>query len=280
MYLPLSQVARWTRGRSTKKASEVLIAEKGTQQLAQLSSGATELDRIKHKMRQASQQLRLSNFLTGVDAKETQKEVEKLYEGIDPTDETLWQERDQVWKHAKALSKKQQLKQIQKFKKILEGEMSTTPQQDSAKASKMRDDLKTLLAKRDKLEKSINDEEDQYTKAGEDHEDLRKVKPDPAETEDMINRLARKEDAHASFKSWINGQQRHSTAVRGGLQTLSQQGGKKGSGKNEDLIKAAAERYDSNSRRSDRESIDQKAAYKVSRWMGGGYVKVYDMAQG
>jgi hypothetical protein len=289
-------VARWTRSKSRHHAGEILIAGEGTQQLAQVSDAPQSL---KHSMKVAAQQLRMSNFLSGVSPRTTEHEVLKMYHKMDPKDSTGWEERaKEGTEPPKKVTKKEQLKQIKHYKSFIEGELSTSPTEDSAKAKKMRSELKALLARRAALQKSINDEEDGVIASGKHPKDwTRSVKPDPAENEDIINRLTRREDAKATFHSWIAGQQ---AKAEGMTQDLSEEsggyaekqgkagkkassGGSKGGSKrvsedDSDLIRSAEERYGDH--RDSMMSIEQRAAYKVNRWTGGGYVQVYDMAQG
>lgn len=65
-FLP-AQVARWTR---SKPAGEVLIASAGTQQLAEVKKPS-----LHDRMRKSAQELRMSNFLSGVDAETTETQV-------------------------------------------------------------------------------------------------------------------------------------------------------------------------------------------------------------
>lgn len=281
----------------------MLIARKGTQQLAQVS----EAHSLRHSMKVASQQLRMSNFLSGVSPRTTEHEVLKMYHKMDPKDTTGWQERAKDGgEPPKKATKKEQLKQIKHYKNFIEGELSTSPTEDSAKAKKMRSELKALLARRAALQKSISDEEDRVILSGKHPRDWHgSVKPDPAESEDIINRLTRREDAKATFHSWITGQEASEIASKGMTQDLSEgdsgdaeKQGKAGSkvsvGKakgdkakgskrvqedDSDLIRSAEERYGVHGEES-MQSIEQRAAYKVNRWTGGGYVQVYDMAQG
>lgn len=206
-----------------------------------------------------------------------------MYKGMDPSDSTRWKERSRADHMAAPSTKRQQLKDIHDFKSFLEGEMSTTPAQDSSKSRRMRTELKQLLAKREALRQSITAEEDSVIASGKHPSDWHgAVKPDPAQSEDVIDRLTRREDSKATFHTWIAGQEAR-VATKGRTQDLSE--GKEamsspaaGGGKNADLVKDAE--AEQGQRKDSQDNIERRAAYKVSRWMGGGYIPVYDLAQG
>eukprot|EP00282_Hemiselmis_andersenii_P024198 CAMPEP_0172018786 /NCGR_PEP_ID=MMETSP1041-20130122/12287_1 /TAXON_ID=464988 /ORGANISM="Hemiselmis andersenii, Strain CCMP439" /LENGTH=247 /DNA_ID=CAMNT_0012673913 /DNA_START=9 /DNA_END=749 /DNA_ORIENTATION=+ len=180
------QVASWTR--SGKGVALRVAPGSDTQQLAQVDSAVGGVATLKKKMRSAQQQLRLSNFLTGVSPAQTEKQVLKMDASMDPKDTTGWREAAQAAGSAKDAAvvgnkkptKHEQLQEISEYRRMIQKSLSTTKSQDSDRAKQMRSELKQLLARRAALKAAVSREEDRVIKKG-GRAWVGHVKPDPAQ---------------------------------------------------------------------------------------------------
>ena len=158
---------------------------------------------LKANILRAVNQLRLGNFLTGVDPQKTEQEVKALYIKMDPSDSTHWR-RTMVAEPATTASKKQQLKEISAFKNMIETELTTTPAADSASAKNLRQSLRALLLRKKQLQAAISAGEDRVLRRhGAASVWMAAVRPDPSQAEDIIRRLARTSDRRASYAAWL-----------------------------------------------------------------------------
>jgi len=305
-------IAKWTG--SGKKAG--YKPAKDTEQLVQVP--ASKAQTLEKSIKSAVQTLRLSDFLSGVTPQETQKQVERMYAKMDPNDLTQWKQK---LAFMEPKSVKAQMKQINHFKNMLENKLSTTPEQDSPKAAKMRDELQELLMKKEALKKRISKEEDkELAKHGIVWH--KKAKPGADASQYELSRLSRSEDSHATYTKWLAssaGGHRAATHHRGrqvaavkpritagGYLDWNRKEAKRRELQAKSLVRLRARQarvqalseQDNTHTRSFRRgrkesdadilqdamqqdhpdigaSVYQRAAYKVNRWMGGGYVNVY-----
>ena len=187
------QIKHWTSDSDPSSASKAVILK---------ASAPTPL---KAKLEKAVNQLRLGDFLTGVEPAKTELQVQALYEKMDPSDSTGWRRRIALLaRHPKASTKQQQLKEISSFRKMLEDELTTTPSGDSKSAKQLRKSLRELLQRRQQLRAELGAGEDGVLQQrGGAGLWTRAVRPDPSQNEDILRRLSRPADRTASYAAWL-----------------------------------------------------------------------------
>jgi hypothetical protein len=198
------QIKKWSQdgsggeGARLKAAGPGFVPAAGTQQLAQVGAGGAAA--LSHKIKTAVDTLRLSDFLTGVKPKAVQRQVQALYEKMDPHDTTGWMSREQ---RDRASPAQVQARRVKDYKTMLQKALSTTRDQDSPKAIKMRKELRALLKHKAAVKRSLN-----AAMRNEMHHVSERVwTPRPAKNGDdadyLIKKIASPEDRHASYAQWL-----------------------------------------------------------------------------
>lgn len=303
------QIAGWTKGKAELQSKP---AAARTQELA--DTDLKPKPSLTQQMHTAADSLRLSDFLSGVTPETTQQQVESLYSKMDPKDVTGWKERDAAIDPKP--TKKAQVKEISKFQSELQNQLSTTANMDSPHAQKVRSELKELLAKRAELKARIQAKEARKQRevharqiSDDQDDDVLKVLSRTEDSSSTYHKWLRdasagsrgKEEQERAVKKPVitaGGQlkwkQTGKSAVKSAeqlkasqarLQTLAERARKKeleqkkpAGARNADLVEEAEEREEGGEHSM--QSIQERAAYKVNRWMGGGYVPVYDLGSG
>lgn len=217
-----------------------------------------------------------------------------MYLKMDPSDSTHWKSTSAA-SPVNALSKKKQLKQISVFKNMLEHELTTTPTADSASAKKLRKSLRDLLLRKQQLQAAIRTGEDSVLKhSGAASMWTTAVRPDPAQNEDTIRRLARADDSHASYAAWLRAaaadptpgsraaarraSSLHPHISAGGALVWNGPagaGGAKRAARTQSLAGRDPLLEPDDTGSESWSQLKQRANHKVARWMGAGYYPVF-----
>jgi len=143
--------------------------------------------------------LRLSDFLTGVKPKVVQKQVQGLYQKMDPRDATGWMQREHVHRESPA---QVQERRVKTYKTMLQRELSTTPDQDSAKAKRVRRQLRELIKRKAAVKRSLNAAMRKEMRNTNSHVWTHRAK-DGDDADYLIHQIASPEDRHASYAEWL-----------------------------------------------------------------------------
>jgi hypothetical protein len=205
------QINKWSKdgsggeGARLKAAGPGFVPAAGTQQLAQVGAGlgraaAGGAAALSHKIKTAVDTLRLSDFLTGLKPKAVQRQVQALYEKMDPHDTTGWMSREQ---RDRASPAQVQARRVKDYKTMLQKALSTTRDQDSPKAIRMRKELRALLKHKAAVKRSLN----AAMRNEMHHISTRVWTPRPAKNGDdadyLIKKIASPEDRHANYAQWL-----------------------------------------------------------------------------
>ena len=190
------QIHAWgSSGAKLKAAGPGFVPATGTQELAQVEAKPG----LSKKMRTASNTLRLSDFLTGVKPKVVQQQVQGLYEKMDPHDTTGWMQREHVHRESPA---QVQARTVKTYRTRLQRELSTTPNQDSAKAKKVRRQLRELIKRKAAVKRSLNAAMRKEMSHTNSRVWTRRVK-DGDDADYLIHQIASPQDRHASYANWL-----------------------------------------------------------------------------
>jgi hypothetical protein len=190
------QIHAWgASGTKLKAPGPGFVPATGTQELAQVGGVAS----LSKKIRTAVDTLRLSDFLTGVKPKVAQKQVQGLYEKMDPRDTTGWMQREHVHRESPA---QVQARRVKTYKTMLQHELSTTPDQDSAKAKRVRRQLRELIKRKAAVKRSLNAAMRKEMRNTNSHVWTHRAK-DGDDADYLIHQIASPEDRHANYAEWL-----------------------------------------------------------------------------
>lgn len=190
------QIHAWDASNTNLKASGPgFVPATGTQELAQVQ-GKPDLSK---KIRTAVNTLRLSDFLTGVKPAAVQQQVQGLYEKMDPHDLTGWMQREHVHRESPTQI---QARTVKTYRTMLQRELSTTPDQDSAKAKRVRKQLRELIKRKAAVKRSLNAAMREEMRKTDSHLWTHRAK-DGDDADYLIHQIASPEDRHASYANWL-----------------------------------------------------------------------------
>ena len=191
------QIAHWDG--STAAAAGFLPAA-GTEQLAQVPAMDTA-SALSRKIHTAVNSLRLGDFLTGVKPKVTEAHVRALYAKMDPHDTTGWMGRVHL---QQASSAQVQRRRFKTYESLLHQELSTTKDQDSPQAQKVRRELRELIKRKAAVRRSINAQMRRELHHTSSRVWTSRAAARRGDSSDfLIRQIAQPEDQHASYTQWL-----------------------------------------------------------------------------
>jgi len=202
------QIKQWDgSGAGLKAAGHGFVPAAGTQQLAQVGGRAA----LSQKIKTAVDTLRLSDFLTGVTPKAVQRQVQGLYQKMDPHDTTGWMSREERHRASPA---QVQARRVKSYKSMLQRELSTTRDQDSPKAVQMRKELRALLKHKAAVKRSLNAAMKKEMHHLSKHVWTRRPAKNGDNNDYLIKQIASPEDRNANYAQWLQSAKRGSHGRR------------------------------------------------------------------
>ena len=192
------QIAHWDG--STAVAAGFVPAA-GTEQLAQVPARSDRASALSRKIHTAVNSLRLADFLTGVKPKVTEAHVRALYAKMDPHDTTGWMGREHL---QQASSAQAQRRRFKTYESLLHQELSTTKEQDSPQAQKVRRELRELIKRKAAVRRSINAQMRRELHHTSSRVWTSRAAARRGDSSDfLIRQIAQPEDQHASYTQWL-----------------------------------------------------------------------------